>query len=129
MRPRGTRLEPSASGQTPTARGCYFVASDEQPTFAELGRLIAGCLDRPSVRVWRTGGPKTLTAVAAAAEVIARLHGKPYIFNIDKAREARAGDWICSSASIRHDLDFAPRAPIVDRLRETSDWYRRKNLL
>ena len=126
----GTRL--SADG-TPIASdpppGYYFVATDEQPTFAELGQLIAVSLGRQSVRILRSPGPALLWSAAALAEVAARLRGQPYIFNFDKFREAKAGNWVCSTSTIRRDLDFAPRAPFADRLRQTADWYRQQNWL
>jgi nucleoside-diphosphate-sugar epimerase len=70
-----------------------------------------------------------LLGSAAAAEIFARLRGRPFIFNLDKAREALAGHWICSTRTIRHDLGFAPRLAFADRLRQTADWYRQHNWL
>lgn len=127
---RGSRLDPPdqhASSSTP--RGYYFVADDEQPTFAELGSLISRSLGRQSVRIWRSSGPVFLWGGAALAEAASRLRGRPYILNFDKAREASAGNWICSPQTIRRDLGFAPQAPFFDRLRQTADWYRQQNWL
>lgn len=70
-----------------------------------------------------------LWPAAAVAELAARLRGRPYIFNFDKAREAKAGSWTCSSQMIRTELGFAPRAPLAERLRQTADWYRQQQLL
>jgi nucleoside-diphosphate-sugar epimerase len=123
---RGTRL---ANGSSDSPSGYYFTAMDEQPTVAELGSLIAECLGRERVRVLRSSGPSLLVLAAGLAEVMARLRGTPYIFNFDKAREARAGNWTCSPQTIRRELGFAPRLPFVDRLRQTTDWYRQQNLL
>ena len=126
---RGERLEATAADAPASSRGYYFAACDEQPTFTELGRMIGLGLGRQSVRVFRTSGPTLLWIAAFFAEIGARLRGTPYIFNLDKAREARAGNWTCSSAAIRGQLGFAPSASIAERLRQTSDWYRRQNLL
>ena len=134
----GKRLVPaethSSNGSTNgsaaavSATGIYFVAGDEQPTFGELGRLIAKSLDR---RVLVCGGSRTfmLWPAAAGAEAIARLRRKPYIFNFDKAREAQAGSWTCSSQAIQAELGFRPGAPLVARLQQTADWYLQQNLL
>lgn len=126
----GARLEPRPD---PTGaggpRGYYFVAMDEQPTFAELGLLIGQSLGRRSVRVLRSSGPVFLWSAAAIAETISRVRGEPYIFNFDKAREALAGHWTCSSQTIRRDLGYATPAPMFVRLRQTADWYRQKNWL
>jgi nucleoside-diphosphate-sugar epimerase len=135
---RGTRLVASGNGSTglprggstmSSSQGYYFAASDEQPTFAELGVLIGLSLGRARVFVCRSSRPYLLWSAAAIAEAVSRLRGKPYIFNFDKAREAQAGSWTCSAQTIRAELGFAPHAPLIDRLRQTADWYRQQNLL
>jgi nucleoside-diphosphate-sugar epimerase len=126
---RGTRLSPAGAEQTDPPRGYYFVATEDQPTFAELGSMIGTSLGRTSVCILRSSGPVLLWAAAALAEAVARLRGQPYIFNFDKVREARAGNWVCSTGTIRRDLGFSPQTPILDRLRQTADWYLQQNLL
>lgn len=126
---QGTRLTVDGDPAANPPTGYYFVATEEQPTFAELGLLIGKSLGRQSVRVLRSPGTALLWPAAALAEVVARLQGRPYIFNFDKAREAVAGSWICSPQTIRRDLGFAPRAPFFERLRQTADWYRQQNWL
>jgi dTDP-D-glucose 4,6-dehydratase len=80
-------------------------------------------MGRESVRVLRSSGTVAMWPAAAVAEVVALLRGRPYIFNFDKAREARAGNWVCSTGTIRSELGFAPQAPVFDRLRQTAQWY------
>jgi nucleoside-diphosphate-sugar epimerase len=126
---RGTRLPAGGDGGSTNASGYYFVATEDQPTFAELGLLIGRSLGRKSVRILRSSGPALLWPAAALAEVAARLRGRPYIFNFDKVREARAGNWVCSPGAIHRDLGFSPQAPFMDRLCQTADWYRRQNWL
>ncbi|REK06713.1 MAG: SDR family NAD(P)-dependent oxidoreductase [Planctomycetota bacterium] len=126
---RGTRLAPSKEHAADPPPGYYFVASDEQPTFAELGRMIGASLGRQSVRILRSSGPALVWPAAALAEGIARVRGRPYIFNFDKAREATAGNWVCSTQHIRHDVGFAPQVPVAERLRQTAEWYRSQNWL
>ncbi len=126
----GKRLAPAGTVATANPpQGYYFVAADEQPTFAELGTLIGKSLGRKSVRVLRSSGSIALWSAAAVAEGIARLRGQPFIFNLDKAREASAGNWVCSAQTIRRELRFAPRVPMLDRLRQTSAWYLQRNWL
>jgi dihydroflavonol-4-reductase len=126
---RGARLAPGAAGPAASSLGYYFVAADEQPTFAELGTLIGTSLGRAKVWICGTSGKTLLWTAAALAEAFARLRGKPYIFNFDKVREARAGSWTCSAQAIRGELGFRPQASLADRLRQTADWYRRENWL
>lgn len=131
----GKRLAPAGDATSSTVaasnppQGYYFVAADEQPTFAELGCLIGKSLGRQSVRVLKSKGSASIWTAAALAEGISRLRGQPYIFNFDKAREARAGNWVCSPLNLRRDLRIAPRQSVLDRLRQTSNWYLQKNWL
>ncbi|MGD9719947.1 MAG: NAD-dependent epimerase/dehydratase family protein [Pirellulales bacterium] len=136
---RGSRLTPSDGFANSSASrlladrgapsGYYFVAGDEQPTFAELGTLIGAALGRARVFICRSPSTVLLWSTAAAAEVVARLRGRPYILNFDKVREARAGSWTCSAQSIHAQCGFAPQAPLVDRLRQTANWYLQQKML
>jgi nucleoside-diphosphate-sugar epimerase len=134
---RGARLMPADQLVTPREHGdaaagpsgYYFAAGDEQPTFAELGSLIGVALGRARVRICRSSNTVLLWPAAAAAELAARLRGRPYIFNFDKAREAQAGAWTCSSRAIRAQCGFAPSAPLIDRLRQTANWYLQQQML
>lgn len=119
---RGARIDPKRSGSC-HAEGYYFVECGEQPTYEELGRLIARAAGRSSVRVLRV--PKTLLFLAAgAAEIGSRAVRRPGIFNFDKVREATAGCWTCSSRVIRQTLGFAPAKSLCERLSQTTGWYR-----
>ncbi len=134
---RGARLAPAGQGTASpddgegriAPSGYYFAAGDEQPTFAELGPLIGAALGRARVRICRSSNTIMLWPIAAAAELAARLRGQPYIFNFDKAREAQAGSWTCSSQAIRAQCGFAPHASLVERLRQTANWYVQEKLL
>jgi nucleoside-diphosphate-sugar epimerase len=50
------------------------------------------------------------------------------VFNLDKAREALTGSWICDSGKAHDELGFTPE-PLTRRLRETADWYRSRGWL
>ena len=101
----------------------YFAASDEHPTYAELGHMLRDAVGRrhvlilhvPLVGVW---GLAALTAGAA------HLLRRPFYLSLDKAREIAAGSWVCSAEAARRELGFAPGAPLRERLAETAAWYR-----
>ena len=123
---RGARLPAlsNKNGAPPqTGQGFYYVAASEQPTYEELGHMIAAALGRPRARrvrlpetvVWATGGMTELTG---------RLLRRPLSLSLDKVREAVAGNWTCDAARIRDELGFTPAAPLADRLRATAEWYR-----
>ncbi len=119
----GERVTPGA----PAGQGVYYVAADETPTYGELGRWIGEAVGRARVRVVRL--PRGVTfAAAAMSEAVGRLKDTPRVLNLDKYREATAGDWICDAAKARAHLGFAP-APLTDRLAQTALWYRAQGWL
>jgi nucleoside-diphosphate-sugar epimerase len=118
---RGRRLTPGA-GPDAAYQGYYFVAHEEQPTFADMGRLIAAALGRRRPFTLKVPGP-LCWGVAGIAEVVARWRRRPALFNIDKMREATAGSWVCRIDRARSELGWQPQAPLVEQLRATAQWY------
>jgi len=124
----GRRVVPASDPQRALAAGYYFVATPEQPTYAELGSLIGAALNRRRVRILRT--PEWLTwGVAGASELLARVRRQPSIFNVDKIREATAGSWICSPQRAQEELGFSVAVSLEDRLAQTAEWYQREGWL
>jgi len=122
---RGARLQPHPTGDASPARGCYFAAGGEDPTYADLGRMIGAALGRRRVVVIPTP-PRAVWVVAAVAELIARIRHRPFYLSLDKAREARAGSWLCSAQTAIDDLGFSVGTPLADRLRQMAAWYRER---
>jgi len=122
---RGTRVTP---GDGAAGRGYYFVAFDEQPSYADLGRMLGRALGRR----WTVAAPTPEFfgwGLAGANELVARVRRKPGIVNFDKMREAAAGSWICSPARAREELGFRPAATLMERLEQTARWYREQRWL
>jgi nucleoside-diphosphate-sugar epimerase len=67
--------------------------------------------------------------VAAVGEVLSIVLHQPPVINLDKAREIAAGSWICSAEAARRELGFTVGAPLIERLRQTIQWYRRAGWL
>ena len=111
----------AGEGVSDAGKGVYFAAADETLTYADLGREIAKALDRPAFMV-RFPGP-IVWAVAGVSDWISRFTQKPSLLNLDKAREATAGSWICDDAKIRDGLNFQPAKSFSDRLCDTVNWY------
>ena len=125
---RGRRLLPAdpkaADAPERAAQGIYFAACPESPTYGELGRMIAAALSRRRVLVIPTAGP-VVWAVAGAAEAFHRFFfGRPAYFNLDKAREATAGSWVCSPQAAADELGFSVTVPLSERLRQSVEGYR-----
>jgi nucleoside-diphosphate-sugar epimerase len=117
---RGQSLEP---GDDPAAQGYYFLAFDEQPLYADLGRMIAQSIGRSRVRTVRLPSPFTWAA-GLLGETVGRVRKVPMIMNWDKAREALAGNWTCDTTRARDELGFRPAKSLAERLDETTAWYR-----
>jgi len=119
---RGERVHDD-SDESLERTGRYFAAVDEGPTYVELGRMIGEALGKKHVFVVRLPKPLSWT-IGSMLEVAARVRGRPSIVNLDKLREASAGDWTCSNAAAREQLGFQPRVSLAERLRQTAEWYR-----
>lgn len=116
---RGERL-PGADGG---GRGYYFFAADEQPTFSQLGRMVARSVNRPYALAIRLPIP-ILWAAGGCGELCARVARRPFYMSLDRAREMSAGHWGCSAEKAKSQLGFAPAAPLAERIQETARWYR-----
>ena len=110
------------------ATGFYFASADESLTYSELGRLIGRAVGRPRVAVLRAPAA-AVWSIATMNEGVSRLRRRPHILNLDKAREAAAGSWACSSQRLHDDTGFQPEAPLEERLRQTARWYVAQGML
>jgi len=68
-------------------------------------------------------GPILVWAFGLIATALSQLRGQAWYFNLDKAREARAGSWTCSGTAAARDLGFAVTASLEERLKQTARWY------
>lgn len=124
----GKRLPGSSRSSATPGEGCYFAACERDVTFAEWGRMIGDSLGRRQTRVLHVG-PVIRWTVAGMATVVSRLSGRPWYFNLDKAREAGAGSWTCSPGAAVLDLGFKVAAPLRERIDQTVRWYRENGWL
>jgi nucleoside-diphosphate-sugar epimerase len=109
-------------------RGVYFVALDEMPTYAELGRLVGAAVGCEHVRA--VAAPRALCrAVGRVNDLRVWLTGRPLLLTTDKMREGVAGSWTCSSAKAKRDLGFACRVGLADSFRRMAAWYAERGLL
>ena len=123
---RGRRLPASTAARDErSTEGYYYAADDEQLTYEQIGERIGCALGLKRVRIVHV--PKAVALCAAAcSEFVSWALSKPTFFNVDKIREATAGSWICSSERARRDLGFAVRLPLLERMRQTAEWYQRQ---
>ena len=104
------------------ARGVYHVASESEPSYAELGRMIGRAVGRARVFVVPIASP-VLKTIAGMNEFRTWLGGKPQLLNWDKSREATVGPWLSSSEKIQRQLGFQVAQTMQDRLTQTARWY------
>ena len=101
---RGRRLPPLGENAHSTGQGYYFAACEQDPTYAELGRLVAQTAGR-HVLVIPTAMP-VVHVVAAGYEAISRVSRLPMPLSRDKVREIAAGSWVCSAQTAKRELGF-----------------------
>jgi nucleoside-diphosphate-sugar epimerase len=121
----GETLAPEGS----PGRGVYFGGFDEHPSWPELARRVAAAMGRQ--RMLTLAAPRwMLTVGGAAAERWARWRGSDFeLLSSDKAKEAKAGDWMCSAAKAAAQLGWRPAASLDERLAETAAAYRAAGLV
>jgi nucleoside-diphosphate-sugar epimerase len=94
----------------------------EVVTWSELGRKIAAALGTRD-RVLRL--PESLVRAAGhAADLAARLQGRPHIFSSQKVIEMLAPAWVASPLRAREVLGWTARTPLDEALALTVRWYR-----
>ncbi len=109
-------------------QGVYYVAAEDDPTYAELGHAMAMALGKKRASVVRIPRP-LVRLFGIYGDTVARLRHRPGWVNSDKMAEALAGSWTCSSAKARTQLGWSPAAGLADRLGETAQWYRQAGWL
>jgi len=121
---KGERLHPGGS----QGQGIYFMAAEEDPTYAELGAAMAAALGKKRATVVRLPRP-LVRLVGLSGDAMGWIRRRPGWVNSDKIAEALAGSWTCSSVKARTHLGWSPASTLADRLRETAQWYRQAGWL
>jgi nucleoside-diphosphate-sugar epimerase len=108
--------------------GVYYLARSESITYAQLGNFVAQaagrrwivCMPVPKSAIW---------CMATYNELVARARGCVTFFGWDKWREATTGDWTCSPAKAKQQLDFRTDGDLAEKFRCTFEWYRERRWL
>ncbi len=124
---RGARIGPDTDDANPPTSGYYFADCGQRPTYAELGRMVAGALSR-RVIVLRLPMP-IVWAVACGTESVNRIIRRAPLISFDKLHEISAGSWTCSAQAAIDELGFAVGASLEQRLEQAATWYRRQGWL
>ncbi len=124
---RGKRLPPDRN-ESPTGQGYYFAACEQDVFYDDLGQLIGTVLGRRRVLSLHIPTP-LVWLMSGVMETVSRIERRPRYMHIDKVREITAGSWLCSPQRAVEDLGFAVKAPLIERLRQTAQWYRKEGWL
>ncbi|SRR5579884_929643 len=116
------------AAETPAAANrVYFLANEQPVSLPELAEPIARALGARPIPV---PVPVTsLFAVAALAELLARLTGRITPITRNKVREATQREWVCDPSRAARELGWRAEIPLLDGLRETAAWYRQAGWL
>lgn len=125
---RGERLPAQGASGGRRGIGCYFAACDEHPSWYQVGRMIGKALGRSLTLTIPFAAPM-VRAVGLFGELAGQIRGRQVTMNLDKAREATAGSWICSPRKAREELGFSVHVPLAERLAQTARWYRQEGWL
>lgn len=128
---KGTRLTDcteSGNQENSYQSGIYYVARDENPEYGELGELIGEKLGRKWTIAWHFASPVFWT-VSIIIDSIIRLGGRTSILNLDKAKEAIAGNWICSNEKSKRELGLTVKGDLPTLIENIVTEYRAKGWL
>ncbi|MFO0727706.1 MAG: NAD(P)-dependent oxidoreductase [Myxococcota bacterium] len=99
----------------------YFLSDDQPINWEQLAAVIMEATGRKATRLNLPGF--FLSPVAIGGELMARVRGKPSLFNQQKALMARQDAWTCSSAAARADFGFAPKVMAKEGAARSWAWY------
>jgi len=117
----GRRIAFPDDGTEGFGQGCYFVGYDPPVTYVDFGNVVAQVVGRERVRSVRVY--KYLVRFGGRiVDIYAQVRRQPQVFSFDKAKEAVAGSWICSSDLIETECGFQPARSFEERISETADW-------
>ncbi len=113
----GERVE----GDTP-GRGVYFVSDLSTWSWRDLAHAAGAGQGR---RPWVLPLPASLSfAAGVVGEIVGRATGRPWIVNLDKAREGRAAHWTCDAGKAAAQLGFTPHFRVPEGFADTANVYR-----
>ena len=105
----------------------YFIGNKVSPSWGEIYLVAAQIVGR---RVRKLTIPNlAIYLVAAIAEPLAMLTGKPALFSLEKAKELAQADWSCNVEKAEREIGYSSKTPLIDGMRTTLQWYRSEGWL
>lgn len=123
---QGARISATCNGNGTSSLGYYFANDDQFLTFAQFGRMIGRAFGVGSPCIFHV--PESLLWAIAGFWQLAKRQNSDH-FNLDKIREAIAGEWTSSNERAKLDLQYHPTCSLQVRINQTANWYRESGWL
>lgn len=105
----------------------YFLTNPRAYDWHELGQKMTAVMQRKTIGI--TIPEWVVPALAALAELGAKMSGKPALLNFDKVKEMRQHYWVCSGEKAKQHFGFVPVLSVEEGLQNTWRWYRENGWL
>lgn len=105
----------------------YFLADGAPVTWASFQTAMVERAGRPVRTIDLPGA--LLVPAAWGGELMAKLSGKPSLFNQQKALMGRQEAWTCAIDAARADLGFVPKIDAAEGIVRSFAWYREQGWL
>ena len=102
----------------------YFIGNSVSPSWGDLHSIASEVIGRKVKKVVLPNFAVYL--IAAVAEPLSFITGKPALFSFEKAKELAQPDWSCKVEKAEQELGYRSRKTLVEGMRETMGWYRRE---
>ncbi len=116
------------AAETRTRNGEIFFLSDGRDyRMEEINDIFAQAMEVTAFRLRLP--PRVLCGIAAVAEYVAKVSGRPALISRGRAAEMLQPNWLCDITKARKLLGFEPQIPLARGAKLTFDWYKKANWL
>ncbi len=100
----------------------YYICGDEHYQWQEVGEHLGRVLGRWYGTLYVPWGVMRL--VALGGSMASQFTRRPTLMSLDKLRDMRQDNWLCSSARARAEIGFEPAMDLLRGLEKTAAWYK-----
>ena len=105
----------------------FFISNHKFYTILDIISAIETALSKKSLKI---NLPEfTLNLISYPLQTIYALTKLPPLINLDKIKEIKQKNWICSGKKAYEHLNFLPKNSFENAIKETAQWYLEKNWL
>lgn len=105
----------------------YYICGDGHHDWRTIGDYLGRVLGK---RFWTLHIPWWLVRMAALGGSIAsQFTPTPTLLNLDKLRDIRQSQWLCSNARAKAEIGFQPAMDLLTGLADAAAWYQKAGWL